>query len=355
MASTVREVPKILVVDDVEANRFALRNIIQQLGYQPILAENGEQAIKVAQRFDLQLVILDVAMPVMDGYQVCEELKKNVKSRNIPIIFISAFDNPKDVAKGFEVGGADYITKPFVPEVVKARITLQLKLYETTRELQDLNRKLQISVSEQMKRVEREKKNVLYALLRVARENSAYDPKHMERMSRNCRVLTEAMQLTLDYGSRISNQYVDTIEVAAPICDIGNVAIPTSILQKKEALSPEENLQMQRHTIVGEQILQDVDVEDQNNAFIEMSRDIAKYHHENWDGSGYPSGIKGDEIPLSAQIIGIISAYCALTEDRSYRKAFMQEEALEIMKKDSGVKFNPVIFDILYKIKRQLR
>ena len=112
MASTVREVPKILVVDDVEANRFALRNIIQQLGYQPILAENGEQAIKVAQRFDLQLVILDVAMPVMDGYQVCEELKKNVKSRNIPIIFISAFDNPKDVAKGFEVGGADYITKP---------------------------------------------------------------------------------------------------------------------------------------------------------------------------------------------------------------------------------------------------
>lgn len=355
MALTLTGVPKILVVDDVEANRFALRNIIQQLGYQPILAENGEQAIKVAQRFDLQLVILDVAMPVMDGYQVCEELKGNVKTRDIPIIFISAFDNPKDVAKGFEVGGADYITKPFMPEVVKARITLQLKLYETTREMQELNRKLQISVSEQLRRVEREKRNVLYALLRVARENSAYDSKHMERMSRNCRVLTEAMQLTLDFGGRISNQYVDTIEIAAPICDIGNVAIPTSILQKTDALSPEENLQMQRHTVVGEQILRDIDDEEQNNAFIEMSCDIAKYHHENWDGSGYPSGIKGDEIPLSAQIIGIISAYCALTEERTYRKAFTQEEALEIMKEDAGVKFNPHIFDILFKIKRQLR
>ena len=355
MASTLTEVPKILVVDDVEANRFALRNIIQQLGYQPVLAENGEQAIKVAQRFDLQLVILDVAMPVMGGYQVCEVLKSNVKTRDIPIIFISAYDNPKDVAKGFELGGADYITKPFMPEVVKARVTLQLKLYETSRQMQELNRKLQISVSEQLRRVEREKRNVLYALLRVARENAAYDSAHMERMSRNCRVLTEAMQLTVDFGSRISNQYVDTIEVAAPICDIGNVAIPTSILQKKDALSPEENAQMQRHTVVGERILRDIDEEDQNNSFIEMSCDIAMYHHENWDGSGYPSGIKGDEIPLSAQIIGIVSTYCALTENRTYRGSYTQEEALDIMKEDVGIKFNPQIFAILYKIKRQLR
>lgn len=354
MASTMTEIPKILVVDDVEANRFALRNIIQQLGYQPILAENGEQAIKVAQRFDLQLVILDVAMPVMGGYQVCEELKGNVKTRDIPIIFISAYDNPKDIAKGFELGGADYITKPFMPEVVKARITLQLKLYETSREMQELNRKLQISVSEQLRRVEREKRNVLYALLRVARENAAYDSAHMERMSRNCRVLTEAMQLTLEFGNRISNQYVDTIEVAAPICDIGNVAIPTSILQKKDALSSEENAQMQKHTVVGERILRDIDEEDQNNAFIEMSCDIAMYHHENWDGSGYPSGIKGDEIPLSAQIIGIVSTYCALTENRTYRTSYTKEEALDIMREDVGVKFNPQIFDILFKIKRQL-
>ena len=131
---------KILVVDDVEANRFALRDIIQQMGYQPVLAENGQQALKVVERFELRLILLDVAMPVMDGYQTCEALKQNVNTRDIPIIFISAYDNPKDIAKGFELGGADYVTKPFVPEVVKARISLHLKLYDTTREMQELNK-----------------------------------------------------------------------------------------------------------------------------------------------------------------------------------------------------------------------
>lgn len=354
MSTDAKALSKILIVDDVEANRFALRDIIQQLGFQPILAENGQQALKVVERFPLSLIVLDVAMPVMDGYQVCEILKNDVKTRDIPIIFISAFDNPEDIAKGFEIGGADYITKPFMPEVVKARVSLQIKLYDTTREMQELNRKLQISVTEQLKRVEKEKRNVIYALLRVARENAAYDAAHMDRMSKNCKTLTEAMQLSLEYSDVISDQYVDNIEMAAPICDIGNVAIPTEILQKNGKLTEEENKTMQRHTIVGEKILRDIESDTTNNTFIAMSCEIAKYHHENWDGSGYPCGVKGEEIPLSAQIIGVVSAYCALTEERSYRPAFSKDEALEIMGKDSGIKFNPYIYDVLFKIKRQL-
>ncbi len=347
--------PKILVVDDVETNRLALQDIIRQMNYQPILAENGEQALKIVERFDLRVIVLDIAMPLMDGYQVCESIKSNPNTRDIPIIFISAYDNPKDIAKGFEVGGADYITKPFVPEVVKARIALHLKLYDANRELQESNRKLQISIAEQLRRADVEKRNVLYALLRVARENAAYDAHHMERLSKNCRVLAEAMQLTLEYGDRITDSYVDTIEIAAPICDIGNVSIPTEILQKTERLTEEENKVMQRHTIVGERILRDIDGDANNNAFISMSCDIAKYHHENWDGSGYPCGIKGDDIPLSAQIIGIIGTYCALTENRSYRSFFTTEEAFDIMSKDVGIKYNPLIYDILFKIKRQLQ
>lgn len=355
MSVETSEKPKILIVDDVEANRFALRDIVQQLGYQPILAENGEQALKVVERFVLQLIILDVAMPVMGGYRVCEILKENVNTREVPIIFISAYDDPQDIAKGFELGGADYITKPFVPEVVKARVTLQLKLYDTTRKMQELNHKLQISVAEQLRRVEKEKQNVIYALIRVARENAAYDEQHMERLSANCRTLTEAMQLTMEYGDQITDQYVDTIETAAPICDLGNVSIPTEILQKKDALTPEESKIMQRHTLVGEQIMRDIDSDIQNNFFIQMACEIAKYHHENWDGSGYPCGIRGDEIPLSSQIIGIVSTYCALTEDRAYREAFSQDEALDIMYHDVGIKYNPKMFDILSKIKRQLQ
>lgn len=354
MSAGNAKVAKILIVDDVEANRFCLRDIIQDMGYQPVLAENGEQALKIVEKFEIRLILLDVAMPVMDGYEVCRTLKQKVRTRSIPIVFISAFDDPHDIVKGFELGGTDYITKPFVAEVVRARITMVMRVFETAQELVEVNRRLQVSVSEQLNRIEREKKNVLYALLRVARENAAFDNDHMERISKNCRTLTEAMQLTMEYADQISDQYVDTIELAAPICDLGNVSVPTDILQKTEQLTEHENLVMQRHTVVGEQILNDIDSKEINNSFLAMSKEIAKNHHENWDGSGYPCGISGAKIPLSAQIVGIVSAYCALTEERAYRSTYSKDEAFKILEKEAGIKYNPAIYEILVKIKRQL-
>lgn len=348
------EVPRILIVDDVDTNRFVLKDIILDMGYQPILTENGEQALKIVERYHLQLIILDVAMPVMDGYEFCRIMKSNANTRDIPIIFISAFDDPSDVVKGFELGGEDYITKPFIPEVVKARVGLHLKISEANKNLAEMNHKLQVSVSEQLRQVEREKKNVLYALIRVARENACYDEEHMERLSRNCRILSEAMQLSPQYDGVISDSYVDTIELAAPLCDLGNVAIPTDILQKKDSLDRNETKIMQTHTVVGARILRDIEDTGDYNSFIRMSRDIARYHHENWDGTGYPDGKKGEDIPLSAQIVAIVGAYCALTEHRSYRDSYTKERAFEIMIEDVGKKFNPDIFQIMRKIFRQL-
>lgn len=349
-----KEIPRILIVDDVEENRFILRDIILEMGYQPILTENGEQALKMVERYPLQLIILDIAMPVMDGYEVCQIVKKNPDTREIPIIFISAFDEPSDISRGFALGGEDYITKPFIPEVVKARIGVHLKLYEANQSLHKINRQLQISVNEQLKQMENEKKNVLYALIRVARENACYDEQHMERLCYNCRVLAEAMQLSVAYGEVISDKFVDTIELAAPLCDLGNVAIPTDILQKKDSLNEEENEIMQTHTTIGARVLRDIEAAGDYNDFIKMSIDIANYHHENWDGSGYPSGIKGNEIPISAQIVAVVSEYCALTENRVYRQIYDKEEAFSIMEKDVSTKFNPDIFHILKKIYRQL-
>ena len=346
--------PRILIVDDVEANRFVLRDIIADMGYQPILTENGEQALKMIQHIQPQLVILDIAMPEMDGYEVCMRIKGNPVTREIPIIFISAFDDPADVVKGFSVGGEEYITKPFIPEVVKARVGLHLKLYEANCEMMEMNRKLQISISEQLKQVEAERRSVLYALIRVVREHACYDEEHMDRLRYNCRILTEAMQLSNEFGDLISDNYVDTIELASPLCDLGNLAIPTNILQKQGTLNPEENAITQTHTTIGAKILRDVGSIGNDNSFIHMAIEIANFHHENWDGSGYPSNRRGEEIPLSAQIVSVVSAYCALTEKRSYRGAFSQERAFEIMEQDVGKKFNPDIFAILKKIVRQL-
>lgn len=175
-----KEAAQILVVDDTANNRFALRDIIQEMGHQPVLAENGVQALKIVGRLHPQLIILDVAMPEMDGHEFCKLMKENANTKDIPIIFISAFDDPSDVVEGFNLGGADYITKPFIPEVVKARLKLHLKLREANNDLMEVNRLLQRSVSKKLQQLEIEKKNILYALIRVARENACYDEDHME-------------------------------------------------------------------------------------------------------------------------------------------------------------------------------
>lgn len=348
------DVSRILVVDDVEANRFVLRDIIKDMGYQPLLTENGIQALKMVQRMKPHLIILDIAMPEMDGYEVCQRLKENTDTRDIPIIFISAFDEPDDIVKGFSLGGEDYITKPFIPEVVKARISVHLNLFETNRRMQEMNRQLQVSIGEQIKQMEAERTSVLYALIRVARENACYDEAYMERLSYNCRILTEAMQLSEMYGHVVSDNYVKMIELAAPLCDLGNMAIPTHILQKHRMFDSEENKIMQTHTTIGARILRDINEVGNDNGFIAMAIEVANFHHENWDGSGYPEGRKGDEIPLAAQIVGVVGAYCALTEKRTYRGAYSPEEAFEIMERDAIKKFNPDIFWILKKISRQL-
>lgn len=350
-----KEEKLIMIVDDVEANRVVLKNIIAEIGHRPVLAENGVQALKMLERIKPHLVLSDIAMPEMDGYELCSIMKGKPETRDIPIIFISAFDKPDDVIKGFRLGGEDYITKPFIKEVVQARVSVHVKLADANNTLQNVNRQLAASVQEQLKQMEEEKKNVLYALANIARENGDYDELHMDRMSYNCKLLAQAMQLSPAFESEISDTFIESIELAAPLCDIGNVAVPIEILQKKGRLNPEEMDKVKVHTTVGAKILNDICSERDYNDFIKMSIDIAKCHHEHWDGSGYPNGIKGEEIPISAQIVSVIASYCSLTEDRMYRRAFDKEDAIEIMENASGRDYSEEIFDICKKIYRQFR
>lgn len=355
MEAVSKTIPRVLIVDDVEANRFILRDVISDMGYCPVLTENGIQALKMVQHIKPQLIILDIAMPEMDGFEVCLKLKENPLTREIPIIFISAFEEAEDIVKGFEIGGEDYITKPFIPEVVKVRVRAHLKIAEANFRMREMNSKLQTTLHDQRKQMETERKKVLYALLRVARENASYDKFSMKRLQNNCRTLAEAMQLSDKYEKVISDNYIDIIELATPLCDIGNLAIHTSVLQKREPLNEDEKAIIRTHTTIGARILKDVENIGDDNGFIHMAIEIANYHHENWDGSGYPAGIRGEEIPLSAQIVGVVGAYCALTETRSYREAYSQQEAIEMMEQEVGKKFNPEIFSILKRIVRQLQ
>lgn len=340
----------ILIVDDVETNRLVLEEIVKGMGCSPVLAESGEEALSMIREHCPQLILSDISMPGMDGYELCKTLKGNEKTKNIPIIFISAFDDPMDIVEGFLLGGQDYITKPFIPEVVQARVGVHLRLNAVKRELIQMNRRLQVSVSEQLRQMEQEKKNILYALANFAVQNSGYEEKYMEKLGTNCRLLAQGMQLSPLFEDKISDSYVDAIELSAPLCDIGNVGIPREILQEEEGLTEEEVEIIHNHTKTGAKFLKDLHADSDYNDFISIAIDIANYHHENWDGSGYPDGLAGEQIPLAAQIVSIMDEYCTLRE----KKNCSREEALEIMSGDEGTKFNPDIFKICRKISRQL-
>lgn len=315
-----KTVPLILIVDDVETNRFVLRDIILEMGYRPVLTENGMQALKLVERHRPHLIILDVAMPEMDGYEFCQIMKQNANTRTIPIIFISAFDDPTDIVQGFNLGGEDYITKPFIPEVVKARIGIHLKLSETSQNLEEVNKKLQTSISEQLRQMELEKKNMLKALLCVQKEMEGYEKTYMDRLRHNAKILAEAMQLSTKFGDRISDKYIEIIELAAPLCDWDKAG----------------------------RILEDISANGDYNEFIRRTVEIVNAHRENWID-------KGEDIPLAAQIIKVAREYCILTEGREYSLTYTMEEAFEIMEKDTGIKYQPDIFKILKKIYRQLK
>ena len=339
----------VLIVDDVESNRMILREIIQNMDCSPVLAENGKQALEMVKEYNPQLVLTDISMPGMDGYELCRVLKEKEKTKDIPVIFISAYDNPNDMVDGFRLGGADYITKPFIPEVVQARVSVHLSLHQANQGLLQMNHKLQVSVTEQLNQMEQEKKNVLNAIANIVEQNAGYDESYMKRLKRNCGILAQGMQLSPLFADKISDSYVDTIELAVSICDIGKIGIPTELLKKEGNLTEEEAAVMKKHTKIGAKFLEDIYAGNEKNDFIRISTDIIKYHHENWDGSGYPEGLSGNKIPLAAQILAIMDRYCVLTE----KGANGREEALEIMKKEAEKKFNPDILSICSKISRQ--
>ena len=211
----------VLVVDDVETNRVILGEIIESMGCKVVLAENGTEALEKVREELPHLVLTDISMPEMDGYELCRVLKANAETKAIPIIFISAFDNPKDIVKGFDLGGGDYITKPFIPELVQARVNVHLSLYEANVGIREANRRLQVSVNEQLRQMEQERKNVLYALAGVAAENSWHSSDYIERMKYNCRILAQSLQLSPLFEDQVSDNFVETVGFAAPLCDIG--------------------------------------------------------------------------------------------------------------------------------------
>lgn len=349
------KIPKILIVDDMEINVAVLEEIVQDIGYETVSALSASDAIARFNDSNPNMVLLDIMMPEIDGYQLCELLKDNPKTRNIPVIFISALDSDEDRKRAFDIGGLDFIQKPFDYVDVETTINTHLRICSLQEQLENDNRKMNRIISEQARRFEEEQKRLLSVIARLADEDVAEKNRHQENVSYNARLLAQALSFTDKYENKISETFLDGIEIAAGIHDIGKIVIPKEIFMKPGLLTEEERAIVNSHTTRGYEILEEVYNDFENNSFIKIAAEVIRSHHENWDGSGYPDGLSREQIPLSARIISIVDNFDGLTRDHPYRSAYDRGEALRIMEKEDIHKFDPYVLEVFLKIEKQMK
>lgn len=308
------DLPVILLVDDEPTNLRVLRTVLNDL-YRLLFAKNGQEALQLAAEHQPDLVLLDVMMPGMTGFEVCTALKANSQTQHIPVIFVTALRDEIDETQGFDVGAVDYITKPISPAVVRARVKTHLSLVQ----------------AEELKKT---RLQIIQRLGRAAEYRDNETGLHILRMSHFSQVIA------LAYG--LSPKRAEDLLHAAPMHDIGKIGIRDDILLKPGKLTEDEFREMQRHPLIGAEILGDAD-----SHLLQLAQQVALYHHEKWDGTGYPHGLKGEEIPLEARIVALCDVFDALTSTRPYKQAWSVEDTLQHLRSQKGLHFDPALVDLL--------
>jgi putative two-component system response regulator len=351
---------KVMLIDDTPANLQLLTRMLQKQGYELRVFPRGRLALTAALENPPDLVLLDINMPEMDGYEVCRRFKQNDRLAEIPIIFISAYNETLDKVRAFDCGGADYVTKPFEFEEVQARVKTHLELRRARLELKHQNDRLQQRVDAQVRDILAAKEELsqaqlatILAMSKLAASRDDDTGRHIERVQGYCRLLALRLRTCEGLAATLDDEFIHNLYHASPLHDIGKVAIPDDILKKPGRLTPEESAIMQTHTVLGAATLEAVYLNYPSNGFIRMGMDIARSHHEKWDGSGYPDGLAGDAIPLAAQIMGLVDVYDALRSPRCYKPAFTHEQSRDIILAAEGTQFAPKLVQAFVDIQGQ--
>ncbi len=339
------EKAKILVVDD---EKFFIDVVVELLNgeYKVSVAKDGEHALRLANAEPLpDLIMLDIMMPDMDGYEVCRELKNNPITRDIPVIFLTVKSEVGDEVKGFELGAVDYILKPISPPIVKARVATHLALNRARRQLTDQNQMLETMVQERTEELNRTKDVAIYCMASLAETRDAETGKHILRTQNYVRILAQGLKSHPRFRDYLSDQIIEMLFKTSPLHDIGKVGVPDHILLKPGKLDPGEWEEMKKHAVYGYEALMRAEQELGTTDFLQMAREIAYTHHERWDGTGYPRGLKGDDIPISGRLMAVADVYDALISYRVYKGPVSHEEAVKTIQKASGSHFDPDIVD----------
>ncbi|NEX21938.1 two-component system response regulator [Thiorhodococcus mannitoliphagus] len=345
MLAAQSERATVLVVDDTPANLSLLAQILKA-DYRVRMANNGQRALELAFRSPPDIILCDVMMPGINGFEVCRQLKANPATARVPVIFVTAAMDVEDEQTGFEVGAVDYIHKPLTPAIVLARLRTQIQMKRWQDFMENQSAWLQEEVSRQVDQVLQLQAASIHVMVSLAEFRDEETGNHIRRTQGYVRLLGRWMLEQGIYPERLTVASVDQIAQAAPLHDVGKIAIPDHILLKPERLTPEEFAVMKTHATRGFEILEQARKSmGEDNPLLIYASEITRYHHERWDGSGYPEGLSGESIPLSARLMAVADVYDALRSSRPYKKPFTHEVSSNLIAEGSNTHFDPKVVD----------
>ena len=348
--------PTILIVDDTPQNIAFMAGLLKER-YRTRIATNGERALQAAAMLPPpDLILLDIMMPDMDGFEVCRRLKATPALQQIPVIFLTAKTDAEAEQKGLDCGAVDYITKPISPPIALARVRSHLALKAAADQLRDQNLRLEAEVAQRTRQIQQTQDVTIMAMASLAEARDNETGNHIRRTQHYVRLLAQALQTHPRFSGFLSDEVTDLLFKSAPLHDIGKVGIPDAILLKPGKLTPEEFEIMKTHTTLGrDAITRAEQLMDEPSTFLHLACEIAYSHQEKWDGSGYPQGLAGEAIPVSARLMALADVYDALISRRVYKPPFPHEEAVHIVRQGSGSHFDPDIVAAFLTIQKSFR
>ena len=343
----------VLIVDDAPEN-IALISTLLKPSYRTKAARDGETALRLADEIP-DLILLDVMMPAMDGYEVCRRLKENPKTADVPIIFITARSDIEDEQRGFDLGAVDYITKPISPPILAARVRTHLRLKTMRDFLRDKSEFLEQEVQQRTRQISAIQDAMMVALGSLAETRDNETGNHIRRTQHYVKALARKMSEHASFAQVLAPDTIELLYKSAPLHDIGKVGIPDRILLKPGKLTLEEFETMKTHTTLGRNaILAAERLLDSPTTFLNTAREIAWTHHERWDGTGYPQGLAGNVIPLPGRLMAVVDVYDALLSKRIYKPAVPHGAALAIIMQGKSTHFDPLIVEGFLEIADRL-
>jgi putative two-component system response regulator len=350
-----------MLIDDNIANLKIGKNALMD-SYDVFTAPSAKKMFELLEHNKPALILLDIDMPEMDGYEAIKILKENPETRNMPVIFLTGKSDAEDEVKGLSLGAVDYISKPFSPIILHKRVEMQILIQsqqkildQQRKELESFNSNLQKMVAEKTRTVLELQNAVLKTMADLVEYRDYVTGGHLERVQSYLKILVQGLMDSGLYAEITRNWDIDLLLQSSQLHDIGKISIDDSILRKKSQLTPEEFEKMKQHTTLGVKIIEKIEAESSSCDFLNYAKIFASTHHEKWDGTGYPNGLSGENIPLLGLLLAITDVYDALTSKRPYKDPLSHEEAAQIIISKKGSHFSPILVEVFVMVSNKFR